>query len=106
MSDPTAPSAAPQDALTSPPAKRAVQGSGTRTFLAIYNTVSAMLWLVVLGRTVGLYATVGAWKVHMGVGSFLEGTQSLAVLEVVFAPLSVDGCEVLGTKRETISSCS
>lgn len=44
-----------------------------------------MLWLVVFGRTVGLYATVGAWKVHMGVGDFLAGTQSLAVLEVVFA---------------------
>jgi len=49
--------------------------------------VSALLWLVVLGRVLALVPLFGFSKVYLGVGNFAKWTQTLALLEIVHAML-------------------
>jgi very-long-chain (3R)-3-hydroxyacyl-CoA dehydratase len=55
--------------------------------MIIYNFVSALLWLVVLGRVLALVPLFGFGKVYLGVGNFAKWTQTLALLEIVHAML-------------------
>lgn len=64
---------------------RSGPNAGTRVFLTLYNLVSAVLWSVVLERTLVLYFLRGPWKVFFGVGSFVTVTQTLAVCEIIFS---------------------
>lgn len=52
-------------------------------YLTLYNFISAILWLAILGRVVLLVPLVGFKNVYGGVGSFAKWTQTLALLEVV-----------------------
>ncbi|KAK3068881.1 hypothetical protein LTR53_013222 [Teratosphaeriaceae sp. CCFEE 6253] len=54
-------------------------------YLILYNFVSAVLWSVVLGRTLLIAGLYGNRNVHVGVGEFTKWTQTLAALEVVHA---------------------
>lgn len=56
-------------------------------YLILYNLVSAVLWVAVLGRVILLVPLVGFENVHGGVGVFAKWTQTLAVLEVVHSAL-------------------
>ena len=56
-------------------------------YLVLYNLLSAMLWVAVLGRVILLVPLVGFENVHGGVGEFAKWTQTLAVLEVVHSAL-------------------
>ncbi|KAI0994113.1 hypothetical protein K3495_g14070 [Podosphaera aphanis] len=70
-------------------------------YLILYNFVSALLWLVVLGRVLMLVPLVGFERVYQGVGKFTQLTQTLALLEVfhsatglVRAPISTTAMQV------------
>jgi very-long-chain (3R)-3-hydroxyacyl-CoA dehydratase len=66
------------------PGPKPLQSSSLRTqYLILYNFVSMVLWLVVLGRVVLLVPLVGFGRVYPGVGNFAKWTQTLALLEVV-----------------------
>lgn len=63
-----------------------LQSSNSKTqYLILYNFVSSILWLVVLGRTVLLVPLVGFGRVYQGVGNFTKWTQTLACLEILHA---------------------
>ncbi|KAI1213388.1 PTPLA-domain-containing protein [Annulohypoxylon truncatum] len=58
-------------------------------YLILYNAVSAVLWLTVLGRVVGANATGGPLLVYPTVGEFCKWTQTLAGMEVLHSILGV-----------------
>lgn len=51
----------------------------------MYNLVSAVLWTVVLERTLVVYFLRGPWKVYFAVGEWTAATQTLALAEVLFS---------------------
>lgn len=67
------------------PAQPRQTSTGTKAFLILYNSMSAVLWAAVLGRVVLLYTLRGQWKVYFGVGEFVKWTQTLAWAEVIFS---------------------
>jgi hypothetical protein len=68
------------------PAPKPLQSSSPKTqYLILYNFVSAILWLIVLGRVVLLVPIVGFGRMYPGVGRFAKWTQTMALLEVVHA---------------------
>jgi very-long-chain (3R)-3-hydroxyacyl-CoA dehydratase len=71
-------------------ATKAGQSSVMRTYLVLYNFVSAILWLTVLGRTV---ATLGLMRspdqVYNVTGEFTKWTQTLALAEIVHSALGM-----------------
>lgn len=84
---------------TSPRSKRADTLTGERAvgpkplrssspktqYLILYNFLSAIAWLVVLGRVVLLVPLVGFGRTYQGVGQFAKWTQTVALLEIVHA---------------------
>ena len=56
-------------------------------YLILYNLVSALLWLSVLGRVVLLVPLVGHENVYDGTGQFAKWTQTLALVEIVHSLL-------------------
>lgn len=64
-----------------------------RAYLVAYNAVSALLWSVVLGRTLAVLAGNGLDKgtalVYPAVGEWTKWTQTLAALEVVHSLLGM-----------------
>lgn len=63
-----------------------LQSSNPKTqYLILYNFISALLWLVVLGRVVLLIPLVGFGNLYPAVGKLTKWTQSMALLEVVHA---------------------
>jgi hypothetical protein len=93
----------------SPRSKRAQTVTGAKTpgpkvlqfrspkkqYLILYNFISALLWLVVLGRVVLLVPFVGFGRVYPGVGYFAKWTQTVALLEIVHVTTGLFSCEVL-----------
>lgn len=72
-----------------------------RAYLVAYNAISAVLWSVVLGRTLSTLAANGLDKgpavVYPAVGEWTKWTQTLAALEVVHS--------LLGTRDTSYPSC-
>ncbi|RMY48910.1 hypothetical protein D0863_15280 [Hortaea werneckii] len=56
-------------------------------YLILYNSVSALLWAVVLGRVIAIESVHGRRGVYPGVGQWTKWTQTVAALEVVHAVL-------------------
>jgi hypothetical protein len=54
-------------------------------YLILYNAVSALLWVVVLSRTLQITSTKGYKSTYLGVGEWTKWTQTLAGLEVLHA---------------------
>ncbi|KAI1433413.1 tyrosine phosphatase-like protein [Xylaria sp. CBS 124048] len=52
-------------------------------YLVLYNTVSAILWLTVLGRIVSVNVVSGPHLAYPAVGEFCKWTQTLAGMEVL-----------------------
>jgi len=68
------------------PGPKPLQSSSPKTqYLILYNFISAVLWLVVLGRVVLLVPLVGFGRIYPGVGQFVKWTQTMALLEVAHA---------------------
>lgn len=79
--------AADAAAATKRPLKPA--SSANKAYLIFYNSVSALLWSVVLGRTVMLLGLHGPEYVYPNVGEFTKWTQTLAGLEVMHSLLGM-----------------
>lgn len=64
-----------------------------RAYLVAYNAASALLWSVVLGRTVATLAAngleTGPALVYPAVGEWTKWTQTLAALEIVHSVLGM-----------------
>ena len=60
-------------------------------YLILYNSVSALLWAVVLGRVLAIESVHGRRGVYLGVGQWTKWTQTVAALEVVHAGLGKKG---------------
>ncbi|KAI7233004.1 hypothetical protein KC330_g5591 [Hortaea werneckii] len=92
----------PSDAQASRPSKpqqdaqpvKVVPPSYRSLYLILYNSVSALLWAVVLGRVIAIESVHGRRGVYLGVGQWTKWTQTVAALEVVHA--------VLGKLRNTV----
>ncbi|EPS44535.1 hypothetical protein H072_1469 [Dactylellina haptotyla CBS 200.50] len=54
-------------------------------YLVAYNTLSSVLWAVVLARAVTISVRDGVDKVYEGVGDYTKWTQTLAAMEIVHA---------------------
>ncbi|KAF3902886.1 hypothetical protein AA313_de0208512 [Arthrobotrys entomopaga] len=54
-------------------------------YLVAYNTLSSVLWAVVLTRAILISARDGFDKVYDGVGEYTKWTQTLAAMEIVHA---------------------
>ena len=68
------------------PSPKPLQSSSPKKqYLILYNFISALAWLVVLGRVVLLVPLVGFGRVYPGVGYFAKWTQTVALLEIVHA---------------------
>ena len=52
-------------------------------YLQIYNLLSSLAWVILLGRVVLLVPLVGFEHVHGGAGTWLRWTQTTAGLEVL-----------------------
>lgn len=63
------------------------------TYLILYNSVSALLWTVVLGRVLLIGSIHGYKSVFLGTGEFTKWTQTLAGLEVLHAATGKIGLE-------------
>ncbi|KAF2719773.1 PTPLA-domain-containing protein [Polychaeton citri CBS 116435] len=72
-------------------------------YLILYNTISAFLWLVVLGRTVSISAIHGPKHVYLGAGNFTKWTQTLAALEVLHAATGVVRAPLFTTLMQVAS---
>ncbi|KAL9943284.1 hypothetical protein D7B24_006286 [Verticillium nonalfalfae] len=72
-------------------------------YLILYNALSAIAWLVVLGRTVALFYLRGPDFVHLGVGDWTRWTQTMAGMEVLHALLGVVRSPVPTTLMQVLS---
>jgi very-long-chain (3R)-3-hydroxyacyl-CoA dehydratase len=72
------------------PGPKPLRSSSLRTqYLILYNFISMILWLVVLGRVCLLVPLVGFGQVYRGAGNFTKWTQTLALLEVVHSAVGM-----------------
>ncbi|PSK42977.1 hypothetical protein B9Z65_6931 [Elsinoe australis] len=85
------------------PAQPRQTSTGTKAFLILYNSMSAVLWAAVLGRVVLLYTLRGQWKVYFGVGEFVKWTQTLAWAEVIFSLTGLVRAPLLTTAMQVAS---
>ncbi|ROV98957.1 hypothetical protein VSDG_03731 [Cytospora chrysosperma] len=78
-----------------------------RVYLVAYNALNAVLWSVVLGRTVAtLYARgldAGPASVYPAVGEWTKWTQTLAALEIAHSLLGVVRAPLLTTLMQVSS---
>jgi very-long-chain (3R)-3-hydroxyacyl-CoA dehydratase len=77
----------PSDAPRKPAAKPLTSSSPKTQYLILYNFVSAILWVAVLGRVLLLVPLVGFGKTYRGVGNFAKWTQTMAILEIVHSAI-------------------
>ncbi|KUI59315.1 Very-long-chain (3R)-3-hydroxyacyl-CoA dehydratase hpo-8 [Cytospora mali] len=78
-----------------------------RVYLIAYNALNAVLWSVVLGRTVATLYTrgldAGPASVYPAVGEWTKWTQTLAALEIVHSLLGVVRAPLLTTLMQVSS---
>lgn len=72
-------------------------------YLILYNSISALLWSVVLGRTVLIGGIHGWESVFLGTGEFVKWTQTLAGLEVLHAATGIVRAPLLTTLMQVAS---
>ncbi|KAI9733356.1 MAG: hypothetical protein M1834_003440 [Cirrosporium novae-zelandiae] len=71
---------------------RSLSSPSLRTrYLILYNAVSAVLWLSVLGRVTLLIPLVGPSNIYGGVGQFAKWTQTLAMAELLHSLFGMIG---------------
>ncbi|CCU81711.1 unnamed protein product [Blumeria hordei] len=84
-------------------AKALTSSSGRKQYLILYNFLSALLWLIILGRVLLLVPLVGFELVHQGVGKFTLLTQSMALLEVVHSASGIVRAPITTTAMQVAS---
>ncbi|KAI0013894.1 tyrosine phosphatase-like protein [Xylariaceae sp. FL0662B] len=72
-------------------------------YLILYNAVSAILWLTVLGRIVGVNVMRGPQLAYPAVGEFCKWTQTLAGMEVLHSLLGIVRAPFLTTLMQVFS---
>jgi len=70
-------------------------------YLIAYNATSALLWSVVLGRVLSIWAIHGYRNVYTGAGEWTKWTQTLAALEIVHAAIGMVRCFNLRTRTNS-----
>lgn len=80
----------------------AVPPSSRSFYLIIYNLVSALLWSVVLGRTLYIAGIYGYDQLYTGIGAFTKWTQTLAGLEVLHALIGASRSNRRGQREKLI----
>ena len=76
-----------QQAMADTQQPRRQQSEAKKAYLVLYNFVSAVAWLTVLGRTAAVLYLRNASFVYFAVGSWAKWTQTLAALEILHAAL-------------------
>lgn len=71
------------DKTAAKPAPKPKSSPAKNGYLVLYNAMSAILWLTVLGRVVGITAIRGPQLAYPAVGEFCKWTQTLAGMEVL-----------------------
>ena len=66
-----------------PPPPPLTKGEVAKEYLTAYNSISALLWLSVLGRVVVILPVTGVESVYEAAGDFTKWTQTVAVLEIL-----------------------
>ncbi|KAI1505429.1 tyrosine phosphatase-like protein [Biscogniauxia marginata] len=89
------------DSTTAKPAKKS--SPVKNGYLILYNAVSAVLWLVVLGRVVGANVLRGHEFAYPAVGQFCKWTQTLAGMEVLHSLLGIVRAPVITTFMQVFS---
>lgn len=74
---------------SSTPAPKRQPSVLNKSYLIIYNSLSAVAWSVVLGRTIALLALHGPRFVYLSVGEWTKWTQTMAVMEIVHSLLGM-----------------
>ncbi|KAI0115768.1 tyrosine phosphatase-like protein [Nemania sp. FL0031] len=72
-------------------------------YLILYNAVSAMLWLTVLGRIVGVNVLRGPQFAYPVVGEFCKWTQTLAGMEVLHSLFGIVRAPLFTTFMQVFS---
>ncbi|KAI0874689.1 tyrosine phosphatase-like protein [Hypoxylon argillaceum] len=72
-------------------------------YLVLYNAVSAMLWMTVLGRVVGINVIRGPQFAYPVVGEFCKWTQTLAGMEVLHSLFGVVRAPLFTTVMQVFS---
>ncbi|KAI0393110.1 tyrosine phosphatase-like protein [Xylariaceae sp. FL0594] len=72
-------------------------------YLILYNAVSALLWLTVLGRIVGVNILRGHTLAYPAVGEFCKWTQTLAGMEVLHSLFGIVRAPFLTTFMQVFS---
>ncbi|KAH8156325.1 hypothetical protein CIB48_g11919 [Xylaria polymorpha] len=72
-------------------------------YLILYNAVSAILWLAVLGRIAGINAVRGPQFAYPAVGEFCKWTQTLAGIEVLHSLFSIVRAPLFTTFMQVFS---
>lgn len=84
---------AQEDVIKTNVSPRRAMSAPKRAYLVAYNALSALLWSVVLGRTVATLAAngleTGPALVYPAVGEWTKWTQTLAGLEIVHSVLGM-----------------
>ncbi|CZT23480.1 related to protein tyrosine phosphatase-like protein (putative anti-phosphatase); pepino protein; pasticcino protein pas2 [Ramularia collo-cygni] len=94
---------------TQQPTKASAQSPKQRTspakttYLILYNSISALLWSVVLGRVLLIASIHGYASVYTGAGNFTKWTQTLAGLEVLHAATGLVRAPLLTTLMQVAS---
>ncbi|KAI1173272.1 tyrosine phosphatase-like protein [Nemania sp. FL0916] len=82
----------------------AAKPSSAKTgYLILYNAVSALLWLTVLGRIVGINAMRGPQLAYPAVGEFCKWTQTLAGMEVLHSLFGIVRAPLFTTFMQVFS---
>ncbi|GAW19097.1 hypothetical protein ANO14919_085810 [Xylariales sp. No.14919] len=89
------------DKTTSKPARK--PSPVKNGYLIFYNAVSAILWLTVLGRVVGVNVVRGPHLAYPAVGEFCMWTQTLAGMEVLHSLFGVVRAPLFTTFMQVFS---
>ena len=85
---PEASTALPQQSQTEMPSTSKSPSPLKTTYLVLYNFVSVVLWLTVLGRVVSISSLMGSTEMVFKTASeFTKWTQTLSILEIVHSAL-------------------
>ncbi|KAH6888609.1 tyrosine phosphatase-like protein [Thelonectria olida] len=74
---------------SSSPAQKRQPSVLNKSYLILYNSISAVAWSVVLGRTISLLILHGPKHVYFGAGEWTKWTQTVAVMEILHSVLGV-----------------
>ncbi|MCJ1317735.1 hypothetical protein MMC15_003062 [Xylographa vitiligo] len=83
----------------SPPPRAALQTQ----YLLAYNLLSALLWTILLLRTLLLLPLAGHQNIYAGVGQYAKWTQTLAVLEILHSAFRIVRSPLLTTTIQVSS---